>query len=133
MIIGESGDGKSSSIIVPPNGKLPEVTDPDAFNKLKALKGTGMVAEETIIVNCDGKDLPFPYTHFGWVEGTNLFTSTYNKPITAETLIGDPIKRTVGLLDEINAGSKYKSVIIDTMNGAMNDKEMLETRSLSWD
>jgi hypothetical protein len=132
-IFGPSGDGKTTSIIVPPSGELPSKDDPQIFEKLLALKGQGMKAEETVIVNCDGKELPFPYGKFGWKEGVNLFTSTYDKPITSEWLLGNPQKGKKGLLDRVNEGKTIKSIIIDTMNGAMNDREMLETKNLSWD
>lgn len=133
MILGESGDGKTTSIIVPPSGELPDSKSDDILKKIIALKDSGMNSDTTVIVNCDSKELPFPYRQMGYTEGTNLFTSTYDKPITAQYLMGDTVKKTKGLLDLINEGTKVKTVIIDTMNGAMNDKEMLDTRSLSWD
>lgn len=131
MILGDSGDGKSSSLIVPPNGELTK----EYINAIRKdpKNYEGMSPETTVVVNTDGKDLPFPYVQLGWKEGVNLFTSTYNKPITAEALIGNPVKREQGLLDMINSGSKIKSVLIDTVNGSMNDKEMMETRGMTWD
>jgi len=131
MILGDSGDGKSSSVIVPPNGEL-TIEYIEAFMKDRSVY-KGMDPETTVIINHDGKDLPFPYSYLGWKEGVNLFTSTYSKPITAETLVGNPVKNEEGLLDRINKGTKIKSVLLDTVNGAMNDKEMMESRGMSWD
>lgn len=120
MIVGPSGDGKSSSIVVAPNGTL------DLNNY------QGLSADETVIINMDGKDLPFPYHKLGWEEGKNLFTSTYDNLITADALCGND-KKQDGILDRINAGTKIKKVIIDTMNGGMNDKELLETKRMTFD
>lgn len=126
MILGESGDGKTTSIVVPPNGE---------YNK-EYVKGfpssyDGIDLQSTIVINSDGKDLPFPYGKLGWKVGGNIQNSSYSNPITVETLIGNPIKRTEGLFDKINSGTKIKRIIIDTINGSMNDKEM--AGGMSWD
>ncbi len=113
MILGSSGDGKSNSIVVNPDGVV------------NYKDYAGMNAEETVIFNCDGKEPPFPAVKLGWEEGKNLFTSTFNAPLSAETI--------AKYLDAINSGTKIKSVIIDTINGSLNDKEMLETRKLTYD
>lgn len=130
MIVGDTGDGKTTSIIMPPDGILPK--EPEKLVQFLETN-KGIEAESTVIINSDGKDFPFPAEKYGWVEGKNLFTSTYNKPITAEFLIGNPTNTKKGLLDMINEGSKIKRVIIDTVNGMMLDKEMLETKSMTWD
>lgn len=125
MILGQSGDGKSTSIIAPPSGEFPkkegDLIDMGAYME----KYEGMNPDTTVIFNADGKDLPFPYERLGWKEGNNLFTSTYEKPLDADT-----IEKTINL---INQGSKIKSIIIDTINGSMNDKEMLETKKMTFD
>lgn len=135
FIIGESGDGKTTSIIVPKDGIIPKKKE-----ELKKFLETnkGMPAESTVIVNCDGKDLPFPAHRYGWKQaplkdGGNLFTSTYERPITADWLIGDATKKKAGFLDAVNNTPHIKAAIIDTINGSMNDKEMLETKGMSWD
>ena len=113
MILGPSGDGKSSSFIVNPDGTID-------FDKY-----AGMKPDETVIFNADGKELPFPYIKLGWKEGINLFTSTFDKPLTAGLI--------ESYLVAINKGTKVKAVIIDTINGSMNDKEMLETSKMTFD
>lgn len=113
MLLGPSGDGKSTGIIVNPNGEID-------FNNYK-----GLDPETTVIINADGKDLPFPYQKLGWKEGKNVFTSTFDKPMDAD--------RVEGILKKINEGVKIKVVIVDTINGSMNDKEMLETKKLTFD
>ena len=114
MILAPSGDGKSTSIIVNPDGAI----NFDTYQ--------GMDPASTVIYNCDGKDLPFPYIQLGWVEGTNLFTSNFDNPLTAESLEQQIIA--------ISANApNIKAVIIDTINGAMNDKEMLETHKMTYD
>jgi len=113
MILGPSGDGKSSSFIVNSDGTID-------FDKY-----AGMDPVTTIIFNSDGKELPFPYTKLGWKEGVNLFTSTFDKPLTGSLI--------EAYLNKINNGNKIKAVIIDTINGSMNDKEMLETSKMTFD
>jgi hypothetical protein len=134
MVLGMSGDGKSSSMIVPPSGVFPKTSDGQIDIIAYKQAYMGMDPKTTVIVNCDGKSLPFPSKMFGWEENVNLFSSTYNKPITADYLLGDPTRKIPGLLDKVDGGTgAIKALIIDTMNGSMNDKEMLESRNLSWD
>ena len=114
MIIAPSGVGKSTSIIVNHDGTI----------NLENYQG--MDPQSTVIYNCDGKDLPFPYTRLGWEEGTNLFTTNFDNPLTAEMLEEQIIAIS-------NNAPNIKAVIIDTMNGAMNDKEMLETAKMTYD
>lgn len=113
MILGPSGDGKSTSFIVNNNGDI------DLNNY------EGIEAASTVIFNADGKELPFPSAKFGWKEGVNLYTSTFDVPLTADLIEKYLIK--------INKGTKIKRVIIDTINGSLNDKEMLETKKMTYD
>lgn len=101
-----SGGGKSTSIVI----------NPDGTYNLQDYKG--MIPEETVIINSDKKRLPFKTDR--WEEGKNLFTISNSEQIKT-------------LLEKINKGSKTKSVIIDTINGVMLDKEMLESKKLSFD
>lgn len=123
MILGPSGDGKSTALIVPPDGTLTEEYVEAFMKDIKEYKG--LDPETTVIFNADGKGLPFPYTQLGWKEGVNLFTSTFDKPLTAALI--------EKYLEQINKGTKIKRVIIDTMNGSMNDKEMLDTAKMTFD
>lgn len=105
-IFQQSGGGKTTSIIINPDGTY----NPTDYK--------GMNPETTVIFNSDRKKLPFKLT--GWEEGKNVFTISNIETVNA-------------YLDKINKGSKVKSVIIDTINGIMVDKEMLESKKLSFD
>jgi hypothetical protein len=121
MVIGASGDGKSTAIVINPDGKYFE----DPKWKEEQLTYEGLNPETTVLFNCDGKEYPFPAEKLGWKEGTNMFTSTYEKPMSADLI--------EAYCDKISAGTKIKTIIIDTINGSMNDKEMLETRKMTFD
>lgn len=122
MIIAPSGDGKSTAIIVSPDGTLPINPDgsliPDGYK--------GMDPQTTVIYNCDGKELPFPYVNLGWIEGQNLFSTNFENPLTAEILEQQIIAIS-------SNAPTIKTVIIDTINGSMNDKEMLDTYKMTYD
>lgn len=120
MILGKSGDGKTTSEIVAPDGSLP-LTD----NKLDMEKYKGMNPETTVIINCDEKVLPFPAKEIGWEVNKNLFNSTHADPYVAD--------RVEKILDQINKGTKIKSVVIDTINGSLNANEMLSIRKMTHD
>jgi hypothetical protein len=101
-----SGGGKSTSIVINPDGTY----NPQDYK--------GMNPETTIIFNSDKKRLPFKAN--GWVEKTNVFTTSNS----------DEIKT---YLTAIGKGTKVKSVVIDTINGIMVDKEMLDSKKLTFD
>jgi len=101
-----SGGGKSTSIVINPDGTY----NPEDYH--------GMNPETTLIINSDMKRLPFKTNK--WIEGTNLFTNS-------------DINYIKELLKKVDSGVKIKSVIIDTINGIMVDKEMLESKKLSFD
>ena len=105
-IFNQSGGGKTTSIIINPDGTY----NPKEYK--------GMDPEETVIINADKKKLPFKSEK--WVENTNVFITSNSVEITT-------------LLKKIGSGSKIKSVIIDTINGIMVDKEMLESKKLTYD
>lgn len=117
-ILQQSGGGKSTSIVINPDGKY----DPKNYK--------GMNPETTVIINCDKKRLPFPSKD--WIEGQNVFTTS-----NIDTILGKGIDAKTpndyGLLQKIGAGTKIKAVIIDTINGIMVDKEMLESKKLTFD
>ena len=105
-VFNQSGGGKSTSIVINPDG---------SYNPQNYL---GMNPETTVIINSDKKRLPFKLS--GWEEGKNLFTKSDSEFI-------------LELLRRINSGAKIKSVIIDTINGIMVDKEMLDSKKLTFD
>ena len=105
-IFQQSGGGKSASIVINPDGSY----NPEDYQ--------GMNPETTVIINSDTKKLPFKSD--SWVEGVNLFTTSDTYKIKT-------------LLEKIGAGTKIKSVVIDTINGIMVDKEMLDSKKSSFD
>lgn len=118
MVLGPSGDGKSTATVVNPDGSIDFTED----------KYLGLDPKTTVILNADGKDLPYPYGKLGWKEGRNLFSSTYESPLDAENV--------TGIIQKINESTKeprIKAIIIDTINGSMNDKEMLDTKKMTYD
>jgi len=120
FIIGKSGDGKTSSIIVSPDGTLPL----DGNEQFDITLYKGIDPSTTVILNCDEKEMPFPAKQLGWTE-TTLFNSTFKVPFVADII--------EQYLDKINNGTKIKSVIIDTINGSLNAYEMLSIRKLNYD
>lgn len=117
-IFGVSGDGKSTSICINPDGKY----DPSDYQ--------GMDPETTLIINADKKKLPFKSND--WVENKNVFSNS-----SVNFIIGKGIDakepKDFGILQKVSAGTKFKSVIIDTINGVMVDREMLESKKLTFD
>jgi len=114
-----SGGGKSTSIVINPDGKY----DPSNY--------LGMNPETTVIINSDKKRLPFPQGDL-WKEGVNVFTTSNIQQILGKG-IEAKLPADYGLLQKIGAGTKIKSVIIDTINGIMVDKEMLESKKMTYD
>lgn len=105
-IFNQSGGGKSTSIVINPDGTY----NPTEYK--------GMDPDTTVVINSDMKRLPFKSEK--WIEGTNVFTNS-------------DINYIKDLLKRIGSGTKIKAVVIDTINGVMVDKEMLESKKLSFD
>lgn len=105
-IFQQSGSGKTTSIVINPDGTY----DPNNYQ--------GMSSDSTVIINCDKKELPFRLDN--WKEGVNVFSTSDMVTIKE-------------LLSKIDKGTKIKSIIIDTINGIMIDKEMLESKKLTYD
>lgn len=105
-IFNQSGGGKSTSIVINPDGTY----NPSEYK--------GMDPDTTVVINSDMKRLPFKSEK--WIEGTNVFTNS-------------DINYIKDLLKRISSGTKIKAVVIDTINGVMVDKEMLESKKLSFD
>jgi hypothetical protein len=89
-IFQQSGGGKSTSIVI----------NPDGTYNLQDYQG--MDPKTTVIINSDRKKLPFKGEE--WVEGSNVFVTSNSEQIKT-------------YLDKINKGSKIKAVIVDTVNG----------------
>lgn len=105
-IFAPSGGGKTTSLVINPDGKY----DPAKYE--------GIDFETSVIFNCDGKKVPFKTDKL--VKGVNYF----------ETSDSDFILKSI---KAIGAGTKTKRVFIDTINGIMVDKEMLESKKLTFD
>jgi hypothetical protein len=105
-IFGISGDGKTTSIVINPDGTY----SPQDYK--------GMEPEKTLIINGDGKSLPFHRE--GFVVGKNHI-------ITSDL---EEIKR---ILIAANNSDKIQSIVIDTINSLMVDFEMLESKKLTFD
>lgn len=105
-VFNQSGGGKSTSIVINPDGTY----NPADYK--------GMDPDTTVVINSDMKRLPFKSEK--WIEGTNVFTNS-------------DINYIKDLLKRIGSGTKIKAVVIDTINGVMVDKEMLESKKLSFD
>ena len=106
-ILGPSGMGKTTSIVINPDGSY----NPEDYK--------GMNPKSTVIINSDRKDLPFPGDS-NWVEGGNVFIMSEKKQIEDK-------------LKELNNIPQVKSIYIDTMNGIMLDKEMNDIKKKTHD
>jgi hypothetical protein len=106
-ILGSSGDGKTTSTIINPDGKF----DLDNYQ--------GMDPKQHIIINLDRKSLPFPAGLWG-VEQKNCF-----EPATF-----DELKKTL-----IWAANKpeVKSIAIDTINIYLAMKEFNDRKKMTFD
>lgn len=113
-IVGESGDGKTTSVIISPDGSIP-FNEEGQFSK-EAYKG--MDPASTVIIHADGKQLPFHVP--GFEKGKNVFPTS-------------DIKLIKEILSRVNSTPAIKTVIIDTINAIMVDREMLDMRSPSYD
>lgn len=102
-----SGGGKSTSLVINPDGTY----NPSDYK--------GMDFDTTIYFNCDKKKIPFKTDKL--VKGLNYFETS-----DSEFILG-----TIKAVSE--KGPKYKAIIIDTINGVMVDKEMLESKKLTFD
>jgi hypothetical protein len=103
-LFGQSGSGKTTSLVIDKDGKY----DPKALN-----------FANMVLIHSDKKELPFSVE--GLVEGKNLFS-------TAD--VDEIIKMLKGISDK---GPNIKSIVIDTINNIMVEKEMLERRKLNFD
>ena len=106
-LFGQSGEGKSTSIVINPDG---------SYNPAEYL---GMNPKSTVIFNSDRKDLPFP-AGGQWIEGRNIYTMSDVKDIKTK-------------LKELNLIAGVKSVYIDTVNGIMLDREMSDKKKMTFD
>jgi hypothetical protein len=112
-LFGQTGDGKTQSFVVNPDGMVD-------YNNYQ-----GIEPKSTVIYNCDYKRLPFPST-LGFNVVNSIYTENLDKLLTA-----DAIEKKLDAINDKNPA--IKRVIIDTINGLMNSKELLETKKMSYD
>lgn len=116
-LLSESGQGKSTSLIVNPDGSV----DIQGLLSGNLENYHGMSPESTIVINSDRKGLPFPRPEQnGWVEGKRIFTVSDVPSIKA-------------ILLKANTSDKIKAIYIDTINGIMLDKEMNDIKKKNYD
>lgn len=105
-IFGESGDGKTTSTIIGPNGKFNNPYD-------------GMDPNSHLILNLDSKPLPLP---------TNLWSEKIGNCICPKDF--DEIRSTIEMA--ANAPN-VKSIAIDTINIYLAMKEFNDRRKMTYD
>lgn len=106
-ILGNSGDGKTTSTIINPDGTY----DPDNYQ--------GMDPKSHFILNLDRKTLPFPAGMWG-VEQRNYF----------EPVDFNQIKSSLSAIAKMQ---EVKSVAIDTVNIYLAMKEFNDRKRMSFD
>ena len=102
-----SGGGKTTSIVINKDGEY------------NLENYSGMDLDTTIYFNCDRKKPPFASDKL--VKNLNYF----------ETSDSSLILSTIKAVSD--KGPKFKAIIIDTINAIMVDKEMLESKKLTFD
>lgn len=106
-ILGDSGDGKTTSTVINPDGKF----NPQDYK--------GMSPKSHYIMNLDGKPLPFPR---GMWESQ---LGNYSEPTSFKEIKDELIK--------ISKNSNIKSVAIDTINVYLAFKEFNDRRKMDFD
>jgi hypothetical protein len=108
-IFGLSGEGKTTSTVVNPDGKYD-------FSK-EGYKG--MNPESHFIINCDRKELPFPGNWW------NTKAANYASTVDYDSIIK--------CLDYCAKTDKIKSVSIDTLNSYLTFKEFNDRKKMTFD
>jgi len=105
-IFGESGDGKTTSTIIGPNGKFNNPYD-------------GMNPETHLILNLDEKPLPLPANLWSEKIGNCIHPKDFNE-----------IR---GIIEAAAASPKVKSISIDTINIYLAMKEFNDRKKMTYD
>lgn len=114
-ILAESGQGKTTSLVINPDGSCIYL---NKEHPMYSEEYNGMNPETTVIINADGKSLPFK-NDGKWKRGVNLI----------KTSDVDAIKKWISQL--VKNGKK--SIVIDTINAIMIDREMNDIKKKSYD
>jgi len=112
-IIGQSGDGKTTSTIVGPDGNF----DPENYQ--------GMDPKSHVILNLDGKPLPFRPIISKEVGGWSKENKNY--------LVPETFAQIKTSLEWCAKQPHVKSISIDTLNIFLAKKEFNERRKMSFD
>jgi len=115
-ILGISGTGKSTCLAINPDGTYAPKKLPDGQWDMSEYKG--MDPETTLWINCDKKPPSFPRPIF---------------PVGKSQILTSDSDVVLAILEKVHKGEKIKSVVIDTVNAIMNDKEMLEFKKATYD
>lgn len=118
-IFGMSGDGKTTSTIINPDGSVDIDFKPDGSINTDNYKG--MDPKSHYIINCDLKELPFP----GGMWGPEITPKNYLATSNFDT-IADALK-------SIATAERIKSVSIDTLNVYLAYKEFNDRKKLTFD
>lgn len=129
-ILGTSGDGKSTSLVINPDGKC--IYLPEGHSN-KATNYEGLNPETTLVLNSDRKRLPFPTQNWKNIQNVSNITDIMGEGIGGLDKDNKPLNSKLGWLGKANASAKIKSIVIDTINGIMVDAEMLESKKLTFD
>ncbi len=108
-IFGSSGDGKTTSTIVNPDGTY-------SFTR-EGYKG--MNPKTHVIINLDKKELPFPANLWSVEKGNYIATDNYEHILAA--------------LNAVATNPLIKSVSLDTLNSYLTFKEFNDRKKLSYD
>jgi hypothetical protein len=107
-IFGFSGDGKTTSTIIAPDGSF-NVGD----------KYDGLSPDSHIIINCDLKELPFPGNMWSFEKKNYIATAEFDKiKVVMQAAAKD---------------QKIKTISVDTLNSYLTFKEYNERKRMSFD
>lgn len=108
-ILGSSGDGKTTSTVVNPDGNYD-------FSK-EGYKG--MNPETHFIINLDKKELPFPNSMWSKEKGNYVATDSYDVILKC--------------IDHVAKNPKFKSISFDTLNSYLVFKEFNDRKKMTFD
>jgi len=108
-IFGSSGDGKTTSTIVNPDGGF-DFT-PEGYK--------GMDPETHFIINFDKKTLPFPGGRWSKEKGNYVSTDSYDIALKC--------------LEHVAKTPKFKSIAFDTLNSYLTFKEFNDRKKMTHD
>lgn len=115
-ILGSSGDGKTTSTIINPDGKCFYLPENDRNHAKEYL---GMDPKTHFIINLDKKDLPFPGGI--WCEENANYATI------------DSFAQLKDIITWVSSQSQIKSIALDTINIYLAMKEFNDRKKLTFD